>query len=1159
MTQPFDDETVLYKASLLVDELAQALSSDNVASGRRACTRVLNQWKKEISPSISQEESVALILNSVVAAGGGGDVAADVSAIKGSGGDTLFPEATISTLLSIIDNDDEFSTEGHREMSVEIIRGLIRSAFGAIDDIFDDDDKTITNNNNGNLIQTATNERSNSLVSTMIQLFHDCSFTFQKRMRRGTANHSNHGFHSSTKGTTLEPMESSEDIRLLLVDLMVDLGDCMVAAMKGEKTLGENNVLLIESTSITCQTLAKSALLDPYPDVQRASCSLIETLAQLCPSAIQMNSSSLLVPLTGQQQVVGATGEANTNVSSLSKQSLFRHRHAKTRCKAVYASVAIALCCARGNGEKHQQGSTLDGADKSDIVEASRHAIQTTLRLSTNERGGNSSFMRLLLEDVILPGWEDLIKLDQSASVRFAVLESLGKVARVLRWDYSPAKHDSMAALVETKTLALFLYGLSDGNAIQVQTAAIQQLSTCHRVENNTSTDVPWDVLADYFLPTIDTVLASCSNNWTTCKSKVRALEALKILVSLSIPLSETMVAPAEVELSEGMIQPIVEVLTAAILSEEKEVLDATLTDCRIIGSSNRCSELVLNILSKCLSEQNESSCTIVEMDVEDVSPGESQSTFKETTTLMFSSPRQMTAVALLLDGMMKGFLSNEEATLVIRGVDPNVQLHDPSWFASSHTPSSVVGTLFCHPTITNNVATHSSLAWALLDACFSFVKCVRQSSGSDWMLRDDIVVDVLVSIANLLGCPDEYGLSHHASIVLSELSSCCKGIDHGSSPMDVYFRQVLSRILSPAPPFPWKQSDPAFLATNALLRASKGSTIRDNFDLVATFFIYHLSTKKHLEEDSSGGKQGVEDVSNALLAKDELTEEYSLRISLMSLLQTILSDGSFTDNSSTIVASPFSTNFTTDVLLSLVLPNLVWRAGGLASALRKLSAATLFSLLSNHGKFSKTNGRSGSSGESPLMNQETLIHLIPILHSSLEDTESTTRELSCVCLFLILDQISTDTFNDILETETRIVETLYPRLLGLLDDSHNPVRMASCKTLSQFLTLAHSCIGSSKKECCLGMSSLNDITSTLMVQLDDPDAEIQHCVFQVLMVLLNLQYTNANDCLRQNGTEIVEMMKRHATMALNSHRDGHYCHLLLEKIQSCEHSKSLS
>jgi hypothetical protein len=90
-------------------------------------------------------------------------------------------------------------------------------------------------------------------------------------------------------------------------------------------------------------------------------------------------------------------------------------------------------------------------------------------------------------------------------------------------------------------------------------------------------------------------------------------------------------------------------------------------------------------------------------------------------------------------------------------------------------------------------------------------------------------------------------------------------------------------------------------------------------------------------------------------------------------------------------------------------------------------------------------------------------------------------------------------------------------------------------------------------------MSSLNDITSTLMVQLDDPDAEIQHCVFQVLMVLLNLQYTNANDCLRQNGTEIVEMMKRHATMALNSHRDGHYCHLLLEKIQSCEHSKSLS
>merc|ERR1712172_156734 len=113
-----------------------------------------------------------------------------------------------------------------------------------------------------------------------------------------------------------------------------------------------------------------------------------------------------------------------------------------------------------------------------------------------------------------------------------------------------------------------------------------------------------------------------------------------------------------------------------------------------------------------------------------------------------------------------------------------------------------------------------------------------------------------------------------------------------------------------------------------------------------APFFISHLSTAAY-SKNTDGGDGARDQSLKATASKDDLAEEYSLRISLMALLQTILSDEGF---SRTLGAGPaFSAEFATDVLLSLVLPNLVWKVGGMASALRKLAAATLFSLLGHY------------------------------------------------------------------------------------------------------------------------------------------------------------------------------------------------------------------
>ena len=349
---------------------------------------------------------------------------------------------------------------------------------------------------------------------------------------------------------------------------------------------------------------------------------------------------------------------------------------------------------------------------------------------------------------------------------------------------------------------------------------------------------------------------------------------------------------------------------------------------------------------------------------------------------------------------------------------------------------------------------------------------------------------------------------------------------------------------------FPWKQTDPAFLAVEAILRVCNGSTVGSNFDLVAPFFISHLSTLPYNKNDGKN-KSIIEHGSHPGATRDAVAEEYSLRISLMALLQTILSDESFSlflnhggshDGSATV---SFSSQFTTDVLLSLVLPNLVWKAGGMASALRKLAAASLFSLLRS---ITSQNAKSDTAQLHP----EMISHLVPVLHSNLEDTESTTRELSCVCLSFVLEQMSAETFNAMWETNARAIDSLYPRLLDLLDDSHDPVRMASCNTLlTIFLRLAHDADLEASSSYSIGISSLENIISSLLIQLDDPDKQIQEHIFQVISSLIELQFktTDQNSCEKT----ALSMMKKQIDNAMNCHRNRSYCQALLDKISEFE------
>lgn len=1104
-------------SSLATEELIRAISATNRASGRRTCTALLHQWKKVILPKISR--SILFELLGDADGGGGGDAAAAIDCSNPS--DDKGP-SVVTALIMLINHHDDFPTEGHRESSVEILKLLFRRTFA-------DDDENAA----GESLDTV---QENRLHMTLLNMFHRCSELFQNRMSFHNSS-INHCFHH---GTMTEPREPSEHIRLLLVELMVDLGGYCTHSFSKESSITDNddkcNKLLIEATSNICQTLAKSTFVDPYPEISRLACDLVQLLAQLCPLAVRMNAASLLVHLSGRVNNGNRGGVEQSSTASVSKKCLMRHRHAKTRCKAVDASAGIVQCCPR-------IGESIPVKD--DI-----NNMQPVSADHLSNYGSHSMSMEHVLQHNILPEWEDLLKLDSSASVKLSVLRALGSIANTLEWRYSPiptiasqppagstTDHSNrlltnattttdITTVVEARVLTLFLVGMSKGSVADVRSLAIHQFRGLSCEGNVGMLPKTKNLLVSYFDPMLELHLSSCSNGWACCQSRVSSLDALQVLFSIAIPLmndgsSESSTCATNVRLSDTMIHDIVNILSMNILSDEKEVVEAAFACCHTLGANDSISNAVVALLC----DLDDLRATVIDDDFEAMA-------IHSNKSKVAPSPRHLTSQLLMLDGLLKGFINAKATTSILREVDQTIVIPTPMWYHASLSSATAIGKLFCHTTITNNVSSSTSLAWALADACDSFANCVH-GIESKLSLTEDIIVNVLVAVAYLLGCPSEFDLSSKVMGTLRSFSSS-EGLDStweekGSSLFDVHFRKLFAKIVATAPPFPWKQSEPALLAVDALLRACSGSTVGSNFDMVAPFFISHLSTMDYNNNSTDGAQHPC---SNGDKLNDEMHEDYSLRISLMALLQTILTDKSFSNalttqqcGPSNDVSSSFSAQFTADVILSIVLPNLVWRVGGMASALRKLSLATLFSLL---------------TGRTALIHPDTLSCLIPTLHSSFDDAESSIRELSCVCLSLTLQQVSNEMFSMTRENNPQAIDTILPRLLELLDDSHGPVRIAACNCLRDLFPIVQSNIS---------LSSHETITASLLIQLDDPDEDFQSQVFQALLKLVEMQS-------QHKDSAVVKILARQINSSMKSHRDASLCRELLGKLEQMQYSQ---
>jgi len=266
-----------------------------------------------------------------------------------------------------------------------------------------------------------------------------------------------------------------------------------------------------------------------------------------------------------------------------------------------------------------------------------------------------------------------------------------------------------------------------------------------------------------------------------------------------------------------------------------------------------------------------------------------------------------------------------------------------------------------------------------------------------------------------------------------------------------------------------WRKDSPRRMAFDALVRtATEGVSL--HLPLLLPLFVTHL----------------------------EAECEPELRLSMMLLLETIIQQPTIQGHLS---------EHTTALINDIIVPNTVWRAGRVASTIRKVSLVCLWSLL-----------KDGHVPTSVLF--ETVPTLLPILKTDLEDYDASSRQLVALSLEMIFTRLP-GAFDE------EPIRQLYPELLKRLDDSNDEVRKLICNTLKSFFTAAH------PQVFCNGI--LDYMMDQLLIHLDDQDPSIQQAVLEVIKV-----------GARVDGA----LVRKKVEAARGSHRSARYCDEILQGLR---------
>ncbi|XP_077411849.1 dynein axonemal assembly factor 5 [Vanacampus margaritifer] len=233
---------------------------------------------------------------------------------------------------------------------------------------------------------------------------------------------------------------------------------------------------------------------------------------------------------------------------------------------------------------------------------------------------------------------------------------------------------------------------------------------------------------------------------------------------------------------------------------------------------------------------------------------------------------------------------------------------------------------------------------------------------------------------------------------------------------------------------------------------------------------------------------------------------DQEMRMNVFTMLAKLLLDGGNTLDSQGLFRAE-SQKFLGDVLL----PNLVWRAGRTAAALRTAALSCLLALL--HG--------GGITPQQLLCMEEKLS---PQVLSSLDEDSPMSRLLACRTLSTILKLVASS-----LREES--LNKIYPELVKRLDDNSEDVRREALQALSLWLS---SLGGNYNVQLCT--SHLQFLFQQLLLHLDDPDSSMQDQVLEVL---------------KAGSSVLPDILKKEVEAVREKHRTCQHCDRLLQHINS--------
>ena len=855
--------------------------------------------------------------------------------------------------------------------------------------------------------------------------------------------------------------EKSEEIRLLLIQMVKNVLNVIheVVLLHKKSTdshKGEMIKALNLPSSLLCEVLSKSALLDSYPELKRESCNLLKVLVKVAPSAVKMNEESLLSSLLGSIDTDKNIGRA--------KECLIRHRHAKTRSLGLETVAEIMI---RHGGYCKISKKNLKENEEVKNVQSG---------VTTWEDSGNFSTFCQVLGTQVIPKIETSLPFDHSASVRSALVAAVGKILHQVTESYAFSNFSSTNNLIHqihAKLIVLLLIGISDEVDVvkQKSQTLLRECAKAFHCTQGTNLDNDIDILPTTYIRTfmneIFTIVLHRISNQTSNQSSRRYFEALATAIQVvSLGRDDQQQGLWTDSLLTGMVTT-----TCHTLLEdggEESLFEAAFACAKSLGSVREARKSILRIIAVPLHGSHDSTVNVEEHNTDfDVQ----SSSFK--CQLLFSSPDQLSALVNLIGGIVQGWLQYEG-----REMGTVDELSDINELRT-------IGKFLASTKVVESVHLSHNAAFALLSSCHTltnFINFKLLNHALKLHETDEVVFTLIWCSINLIACPKHYNVAEGALDLLERMYANLSESKSFTELIHLNFEAILSKLLHESKVTHWSRGDQTLNTFDALVRSSDGSTIVAHLDKILPIFEIHLT------QDVTNDKSRRD--------KEKLVANFSTRIFFMALIESIVTKPSLPKDE----FFPFVQR----VLDHVVIPNMVWQVGGMASALRKVSAAVLFSILQGN-----------CVTDQIVFNVAP--RLIPLIKSNLTDDDSSLRELSISTMSLLLEKLPN-------RLGEEAVQDLYPDLMKCLDDSCNSVRFEACETLLHFFKC-------SIKSNFHGTMLLY-ITENLFIHLDDPNPAFKEKIFHVLVALLNIDK---------------RYVIKGAQAGLLSHSSTSHCDLLLQ------------